>query len=399
MTTHTEATSTYSKLALAAIALLAALAAAVFSAGHDPASAGGAACDPARTHDAGDFSETIDSGGLTREYTLHVPPSYTGAEAVPLVLNWHGLGSNAEQQADLSGLSAKADAEGFIVVMPQGLGETLHHNFTRTATEADDVAFTGDMLDELEAELCIDSARIFSTGKSNGAQMSTRLACNLSERIAAVAPVSGAYYPPFTPDFPGEPGCVSTRPAALIAFHGTADTVFPFAGGPGLLGVIFRSFEDEIMPDWAAHNGCTVGPMHEPVTANVRLVRYEGCDENATVELYVVEGGGHTWPGSTFEVSPEVEDVLGVTTHEISANDFMWDFFVAHPMPADTEPAPTPTTSPQPTATVAEVAAPTSGDGSGSGDNAGWAVGVIAVLAGFIALGAAAVYVGRRLRS
>ena len=117
------------------------------------------------------------------------------------------------------------------------------------------------------------------------------------------------------------------------------------------------------------------------------------------MQLYVVEGGGHTWPGSTFELSPEVEEVIGLTTHEISANDLMWDFFVAHPMPADTELSPSPTTPPQPTAIVADVAAPASGDGPGSGDNAGPPVGVIAVLAGVIALGGAAVYMVRRLRS
>ena len=276
-------------------------------------------CAPGRPHASGDFAETIDSGSLTREYILHIPPSYTGAEAMPLVFNWHGLGGTNSGQQLNSELPAKADEAGFIVVAPQGLGENSHHNFTKAAAGADDVAFTGDMLDKLEAELCIDAARVFSTGLSNGAQMSTRLACNLSERIAAVAPVAGAYYPPFTPSFPEEPGCVSTRPAAFIAFHGTADTIIPFEGGPGTLGVIFRSFEDEIMPEWAAHNGCTVGPVLQPVTANVRLVRYEECDENATVELYVVQDGGHTWPGTN-------------GTQEISANDLMWDFFQTHPL-------------------------------------------------------------------
>ena len=113
----------------------------------------------------------------------------------------------------------------------------------------------------------------------------------------------------------------------------------------------------------------------------------------------VVEGGGHAWPGSTFELPPELEDLLGVTTHEISANDLMWDFFVAHPMPADAEPSPSPTTPPQPTAPVADIAAPTSGSGPSPDDNSGWPAGVIAVLAGLIALGGAAVYAGRRLRS
>ena len=238
-------------------------------------------CDPARPHATGDFDETIISGGLTREYILHIPPSYTGTEAVPLVFNWHGLDSNAERQAAFSELPAKADAEGFIVVMPRGVsttGVSLNHWNIPLASpdtgEADDVGFVADLLDALESELCVDDGRIYAAGMSNGAQMSVRAGCSFSDRIAAIAPVAGAYYPPFTPGFPEEPGCVSTRPAALIAFHGTADTLIPFAGGPGNLGVIFRPFEDEIMPDWAEHNGCTVGPVHKPVTAHWRSGLY-----------------------------------------------------------------------------------------------------------------------------
>ncbi|MCH7837785.1 MAG: hypothetical protein IIC26_04685, partial [Chloroflexi bacterium] len=343
MTEHNPARP---KWALAAIALLAALAAAVVWAGPGPASAGGDTCDPARTHEVGDFPVTLDSGGLTREYALHIPPSYTGAEAVPLVLNFHGLGGNAEQQASYSGLLAKADAEGFIVVMPQGLSnESLplnHWNILLASPdtgEADDVAFTSDMLDELEAELCIDAARIYATGMSNGAQMSVRAGCSLSDRIAAIAPVAGVYFPLLAVEVPAPAGCVVTRPVSVIAFHGTADPIIPFDGGPlGLedigVNVTFRDIDDEIMPEWAAHNGCDSVAVEEQVTENVRLVRYQACDEGATVELYVVEGGGHTWPDATLDFP---EDVLGVTTHEISANDLMWEFFVAHPVPADTE--------------------------------------------------------------
>lgn len=401
MTEHNPA---HPKWALAAIALLAALAAAVVWAGQGPALAGGDTCDPVRTHEVGDFPVTLDSGGLTREYALHIPPSYTGAEAVPLVLNFHGLGGNAEQQASYSGLLAKADAEGFIIVMPQGLSnESLplnHWNILLASPdtgEADDVAFTSDMLDELEAELCIDSARIFSTGMSNGAQMSVRAGCSLSDRIAAIAPVSGAYFPPlgFILEEPlVEPvGCPTSRPLPIIAFHGTADPIIPFDGGPlGLedigVNVTFRDIDDEIMPEWGAHNGCDSVAVEEQVTENVRSVRYQACDEGATVELYVVEDGGHTWPDATLDFP---EDILGVTTHEISANDLLWDFFVAHPMPADTEP--------QPTETIADVAAPASDDDSGSDDNTGVLIGVIAALAGLVALVGAAVYMMRRLRS
>lgn len=118
-------------------------------------SAASVGCDPARPHAAGDFDLTIESGGLTRDYILHVPPSYDGAEATPLVLNLHGLGSNAAEQADYSGLSQKADEAGFILVMPQGMStaslSSRHWNFlTLIPGDPDDVAFISDLLDALE---------------------------------------------------------------------------------------------------------------------------------------------------------------------------------------------------------------------------------------------------------
>ena len=285
-------------------------------------------CDPARPQAAGDFAQTIDSGGLTRRYILHIPPlhSDTGdADATPLVLLFHGWGGNAREIARYTGLPAKADRAGFIAVMPQGLA-------TRNIPEPhwispwlglepgdpDHAAFIDDLLDALEAKLCIDSARVFSTGFSDGGELSVRLACDLSDRIAAIAPVAGVYFPPFLRDVP-EPGCLSTRPVPVIAFHGTADE--------GRL----RSIVDENMPDWAAHNGCASVPMEEQITQNVRLVRYGECDEGATVELYVIDGGGHQWPDATFEAQPRN---FGSATREISANDLMWDFFEAHPLSA-----------------------------------------------------------------
>ena len=167
-------------------------------------------CDPARPHSAGDFFHFIDSGGLTRRYDLHIPPSYSdtgGADATPLVLLFHGSGGRAREIAGYTGLLAKADRAGFIAVMPQGMATTFtpepEWNFTTLGPHGpgapDDVAFIDDMLDALEAELCIDSARVFSTGFSAGAHLSVRLACDLSDRIAAIAPVEGVYFPPFFP--------------------------------------------------------------------------------------------------------------------------------------------------------------------------------------------------------
>lgn len=278
-----------------------------------------ARCTPARPHEPGSFSETLTSAELEREYILRIPASYKGEDATPLVVNLHGYGSNAIQQVIYSGLPAKGDEAGFIVVTPQGTGDKPHWNFTTFESGApDDVAFIEDLLDTLDSELCIDPARVYATGISNGAAMSVTLACRLSDRIAAIAPVAGVFF---------FPGCPSTRPVSVIAFHGTDDKLVPFEGRPAASSSLPVPPIEQSVQEWATHNGCAEEPERVPVTESVRLLRYEGCDEGATVELYVIEGGGHTWPGAAIDIP------FGDTTREISATDLLWSFFEAHPMP------------------------------------------------------------------
>jgi polyhydroxybutyrate depolymerase len=276
-------------------------------------------CTPARSHEPGNFPGTLTSGGLERQYILHVPTSYTGDDATPLVVNLHGHGSNAAEQAVYSGLPVKAEEEGFIVVTPQGTGAEPHWNFTTVeAGVPNDVAFISDLLDTLESELCIDPSRVYAAGISNGAAMTVTLGCFLSDRIAAIAPVAGLFF---------FPGCPSIRPVSVIAFNGTDDKLVPFEGGPvGDSGLRVAPVEDSVQ-QWAEHNACASGPQDERVSDHVRLRRYDDCAQGATVELYAVEGGGHTWPGAAIDIP------LGATTHEISATDLMWAFFEAHPRP------------------------------------------------------------------
>jgi polyhydroxybutyrate depolymerase len=293
-------------------------------------------CDPQQPRAAGTTPETLQTADGPRHYLLHVPPSYTGRERVPLVLNFHGFGGNPARQNEYSGLVPIADANGFILVSPEGLptmnGTPWWNNLQRSDPPyQDDVAFVGALLDELEADVCIDAARIFATGMSNGALMSARLACSLASRIAAVAPVAGAYYPPLVTDNPSE-SCPDKRPVPILGFHGTQDPQVPFNGGPSTRGGTFRLPIDDATPgedvfqDWAAHNGCTGARQESAVSAGVKRVSYGGCTDGADVQLYVVDGGGHTWPGSSVERPPEL------TTHEISASELMWKFFRAHPM-------------------------------------------------------------------
>ncbi len=271
-------------------------------------------CFPARPHETGDDQEMIVSGGMSRQYILHVPNSYTGDDAVPLVISLHGYSSDARRHAVYTGLSAKADEAGFIVVTPQGIGDPTFWNFLNPG-EPDDVAFIGDLVDRLASQLCIDPARIYVTGFSNGAAMSVTLACRLTGRIAAIAAVSGVFF---------LPGCASGGPVSVIVFHGTDDVAVPFEGGSGGTGLPVPPIEQSTAA-WAEHDGCAAEAQDEQVTAHVRRVRYQACDGGATVELYVVEGGGHTWPGA-MDIA-----VMGETTHEISATDLMWEFFLAHP--------------------------------------------------------------------
>ncbi|MEX1254686.1 MAG: PHB depolymerase family esterase [Dehalococcoidia bacterium] len=283
----------------------------------------GATCSPARPREPGASNETFDFEGEERTYVLHVPPAYEGDAAMPLVLNLHGLGSDSNEQDRYSQLPAKADEEGFVLVTPQGQGPIGFWNISPgTAGFANDVAFLGGLLDALEEQLCIDQARVYSTGISNGGLMSSRLGCDLSERIAAFASIAGIT---FAAD------CAPAGPVSVLAFHGVADPIIPFEGGPlGIEALSNLSFPAvrESVGKWAAQDACDTAPEEEQVSEHVTLERYAGCAEGADVVLYVISEGGHTWPGAPVDVAS-----LGVTTREIKATDLLWEFFAAHPKP------------------------------------------------------------------
>jgi len=298
-------------------------------------------CDPAQPHASGTTVESISTPFGTRLYRLHVPTGYTGSTPVPLVLNWHGATSDATFQESYTGFSTKADSAGFIVVYPQGvttMARPFNHfnSWQLAAPEPDDVAFTSQLLDTLQSQLCVDINRLYSTGYSNGSMMSVRLACSLSNRIAAIGGVAGAYYPPAANDLSASETCPDTRAVPLIEFHGTSDPIVPYNGGlggfPGFM-LTFRLPQDDdtvaedVLDAWAAHNGCTSGRQPSQATTNVRLVEYTSCPDNAITQLYAVDGGGHTWPDGTTELSPMI---FGTTTHEVNATDLMWTFFQAH---------------------------------------------------------------------
>ena len=291
-----------------------------------------AGCDRSAPVEVG--QERVELGD--RWYLRHVPPAAEEDAPLPLVVDLHGYSEGAEVHVQMSALAAHGDAQGFVTVTPQGTGAVPRWDATLGSPDVD---FISAVIDDVEDDLCIDRNRIHVAGLSNGAFMTSVLACALADRIASVAAVAGVR---------AIGGCDPARPVPLVAFHGTADGYVAFDGGLGEkvedlpapdgsgrslgeLGV--RSgggaAVPEIMEAWAVRNGCEPEPREEPVADDVTRVRFD-CPVPVDVELYRVADGGHAWPGSEF--SAAVASFVGRTTMAISATEIMWEFFRAHPL-------------------------------------------------------------------
>jgi polyhydroxybutyrate depolymerase len=275
-----------------------------------------------RPRPSGQSTVKVQSDGIDRDYLLFVPRSYTGATAVPVVFDFHGFASTAAQQIAYGDYRPQADRSGALVVAPDGQGQGVgrHWNITRSSTEADDVAFTLGILDRLEADFCVDHRRVFSTGMSAGGAMTVLLACAASDRFAAFGPVAVVFYSPL---------CDGARSVPIAAFMGTADPIVPFNGGKvNCCGASVVPPAPTSMAGWAAHDHCRE-PEERKLSPMVTLRQWPGCNPPGDVRFYIVEGGGHTWPGAAVDAT-----FLGMTTKEINASETLWEFFQAHPMPA-----------------------------------------------------------------
>ncbi len=271
---------------------------------------------------------TLDHDGLERSYLVYVPEGYDPTQPAPLVLSLHGFTSNARQQVNISQWNPVADEHGFLVVYPQGTGFPLRWHSGQALFESqravDDVGFINALLDQLIEDFCVDTARIYISGLSNGGGMSHRLACEMAERVAAIGGVAGAYHPG---------ACEPARPVPVIAFHGTADDIVPYAGGGGR-DIVLPSIE-AWAAGWGARNGCDAAPEALEPVGVVSGVEYVDCDDDASVVLYTIAGGGHTWPGG----AELPAFIVGVTNDDVNASEIMWEFFTAHPLPAADDPA------------------------------------------------------------
>lgn len=262
----------------------------------------------------------VITSGEARKYLLHVPEGYDPSVPTPLVISIHGFAEWPAHQMNLSHWNDLADEENFIVVYPRGSGFPLRWRTNGLGESMLDVQFISDLIDQLQKEYNIDSHRIYVNGLSNGGGMSLQLACKLSDHIAAFGGVAGAYVLAWE-------NCQTERPVPAIIFHGTADPIVPFEGGPSeSFDVPFPNITEWVQ-DMAEKNGCERIPKTIPTQGEVSGYHFTDCDQNADVDYYIIDGGGHSWPGG----DPLPQWIVGHTSDDINATQTMWKFFIAHP--------------------------------------------------------------------
>ena len=271
----------------------------------------------------GNDEKTISTADGERSYRINIPRDYELETPLPLVLGFHGNGSDGAEFQNYTGLPTLPA----ITVFPDGDEGDGKRSWQGApyASGADDVAFVADLLDSIESEHCIDLNRVYATGKSNGGGMVSVLACHLRDRFSAFAPVAGAYYPQSTE------GCDYSTPTPMLAIHGTGDATMHYEGGHRQ-GEDYPGVREWIQP-WAEAPDCEKTKERQVGRKGEDVVRtqWTQCTEEtpAPVELYSVADGGHVWPGEV------VYSGGGYATKGFSATDTIWDFFLNHPGATD----------------------------------------------------------------
>ncbi len=259
-------------------------------------------------------TEFIDYDGISRSYRLHLPTGYVDGMKLPLVFNLHGLGSNASEQEFYSQMNTVADTAMFIVCYANGVNSQWNVGWSFNQ-DTDDVGFINALIDTLKANYNINLNRVYSCGMSNGGFMSYTLACELTDRIAAIASVTGS----MAPGVPEQ--CNPTRQIPVMQVHGTADPTVPFNGTATTNIPI-----EELVSFWRDINTCgapadTTEVPNISVNDNCTAERldYTDCGEGIDMVFYKIFGGEHTWPGAPINI--------GVTNQDFNASVEIWRFF------------------------------------------------------------------------
>lgn len=280
---------------------------------------------------------SINHDGLVRKYKVHIPPNYDKDKKTPMVIYVHGGGGDM-RAAYMDGMDKMSDKHNFILAIPEGTGEVklgyLRGSWNGGKWETgeccgntDDVGFISRMIDELERKVNVDGKRIYATGISNGGLMTNRLGCELSDKIAAIAPVAPAAL---------MSNCNPSRPMPVIDIHGTADPANPPDGsepssifGPsGILEMPYKRMTPyQVVDVWKKINSCSDNQIAGYENGDARCVIYNDCANGTEVELCMIEGMGHTYPSGS-QYLPE--STVGPVSYDISFNQ-IWEFFKKHP--------------------------------------------------------------------
>lgn len=260
-------------------------------------------------------------GGRERDYRVYVPGSLTETP-VPLVIGMHGGFGSGEQFANTTRFDEQAEAGRFIVVYPDGTGAVPTWNGGRCCgyaarEDVDDVGFIAALIDQMSADYPIDPARVFAVGHSNGAIMAFRLACELSDRIAAIGAVAGSLE---------ISACEPDRPVSVLLIHGDADENHPFDGGQGprsIANVDFMSVP-YTMTIVSQAMGCDPTSLLSSA-GPINTSGYPGCADGVTVELQVIHGASHAWPGGKHGPG-----LGGEPTEAMDATAVLWEFLSQH---------------------------------------------------------------------
>ena len=271
------------------------------------------------------FDVQVD--GVQRTYYVYAPPGLARDKPAPVVLDFHGGGSDAATTARLTGMNRVADAHRFRVVYPEGVGKRW--NDTRGLSPADDVGFVSTILDRLRRDHGVDEKRVYATGISNGGFFTTRLACEMSRRVAAIAVVAATMPERLASQ------CAPERPVSALFFFGDRDPLVKIDGGPVAVNRGRALSLAGAVDLWRRHDGITRPAQREELpkrdaSDGTSVVRESssGGQDGSEVVLYLIRGGGHTWPGGR----PYLPLVVGVTSNQVDASETIWEFFARHPM-------------------------------------------------------------------
>ncbi|MBI2487855.1 MAG: hypothetical protein HYW01_13130 [Deltaproteobacteria bacterium] len=275
---------------------------------------------------------SMEFGGIERTYRIHVPPSYDETKPAPLLLVFHGLGGDGKEMESATKFNDISDRRGFIVVYPNGYKSSWSDGSGASPASRegiDDVGFVSALIDKLAKELRIDLNRVYATGFSNGGLFAQRLACELSDKIAAIASVGGTMAEKLSP------GCDPNRAVSVMHTHGTEDSIVPWEGGEvrgvGISGWRILSVP-AMLSRWIDINDCSTSTKKEhdqDSGKNVRAEFFGGCRNNTEVVSYALNGGEHNWPGVKIELSGPSSVK---TSRDMYIEDVIWGFFEKHPM-------------------------------------------------------------------